>query len=85
VLLNSLLAEPVVEISAADAQKRGLAAGDKVRVKGARYEALLKLKTRSGSKAGVAFIDENFENIAVNRFFERGVFWTKVSIEKLNR
>jgi NADH-quinone oxidoreductase subunit G len=82
-LLNRLLQEPVVEINEAQAAELGLAAGDKVRVKGARYEAVLKLKTRRGSKAGVAFIDENFENIAVNRFFERGVFWTRVNIKKI--
>ena len=83
-LLNSLLKEPVVEISEEDAAALGLAGGDKVRVKGDRHQAVLTLKTRRGSKAGVVFIDENFENSAVNRFFARGVFRSKVSIKKLN-
>lgn len=82
-LLNSLLKEPVVEISRQDADAMDLADGDSVRVKSNRHEALLTLKTKIGSKSRVAFIDENFENVAVYRFFERGVFWVKVTIEKV--
>lgn len=82
-LLNRLLQEPVVEISQEDAAALGLADGEKVRVKGKRHEAALKLKTKRGSKTGVAFIDENFETVAVNRFFKSGVFWARVSIERL--
>ncbi|CAB1059937.1 NADH-ubiquinone oxidoreductase chain G (EC [Olavius sp. associated proteobacterium Delta 1] len=82
-LLNRLLQEPVVEISLEDATALGLAGGEKVRVKGNHYEAVLKLKTKRGSKSKVAFIDENFEKGAVNRFFASGVFWAKVSIYKI--
>ena len=82
-LLNSLLHEPVVEISLEDATVLGLAGGEKVRVRGNHHETVLKLKTKKGSKTKVAFIDENFENIAVNRFFARGVFRATVSIEKI--
>jgi predicted molibdopterin-dependent oxidoreductase YjgC len=82
-LLNSLLKNPVVEICQEDADALGLAGGQKVRVTANRHEAVLTLKTKRGSKSGVAFIDENFENIAANRFFERGVFRAKVSIEKI--
>ncbi|CAB1069021.1 hypothetical protein JY97_06240 [Alkalispirochaeta odontotermitis] len=82
-LLNSLLQEPTVEISQGDAVALNLADGDKVRVTGDRHEAVLRLKTKKGSIAKVAFIAENFESIAVNRFFPRGVFQAKVSIEKI--
>lgn len=82
-LLNSLLENPVVEICRDDADALGLAGGDKVRVVSNRHEAVLTLKTKRGSKSGVAFIDENFDNIAVNRFFEKGVFRAKVTIEKV--
>jgi NADH-quinone oxidoreductase subunit G len=82
-LLNSLLKNPVVEICQEDADALGLAGGEKVRVTANRHEAVLTLKTNRGSKSGVAFIDENFEDIAANRFFERGVFRTRVSIEKI--
>jgi len=82
-LLNSLLENPIVEICRDDADARGLADGDKVQVSSNRHEAVLTLKTKRGSIPGVAFIDENFEDIAVNRFFENGVFWAKVTIKKV--
>jgi NADH-quinone oxidoreductase subunit G len=82
-LLNSLLENPVVEISREDADALGLADGDLVRVSGKRQQAVLTLKTKRGSISRVAFIFENFENVAVNRFFERGVFRAGVRIEKL--
>jgi NADH-quinone oxidoreductase subunit G len=82
-ILNSLLKNPVVEISAEDAAGLGIASGDKVRVAGFRHQAELTLKTRPGSKNGVAFIAENFEDIAVNRFFEAGAFTARVRIAKL--
>jgi NADH-quinone oxidoreductase subunit G len=61
----------------------GLSGGEKVSVKGDRHETVLRLKTRRGSKNGVAFIAENWEEVAVNRFFEKGHFKTKVSITKV--
>jgi NADH-quinone oxidoreductase subunit G len=79
-ILNGLLKEPVAEISAADAAALGIASGAKVRVKGRRHEAVLTVKTRCGSKNGLVFIDENFENVAVNRFFQRGAFTAGVSL-----
>ncbi|RJQ80063.1 MAG: NADH dehydrogenase (quinone) subunit G [Desulfobacteraceae bacterium] len=81
-ILNSLLKEPVAEISAEDAAALGISSGEKIRVQGRRHEALLTLKTKRGSKNGVVFIDENFESVAVNRFFERGRFMAKVNIVK---
>jgi anaerobic selenocysteine-containing dehydrogenase len=79
-----LLKEPQVEISEEDAAALGLSNGAKVKVEGKRQTAVLALKTRRGSKTGVAFIAENFEDVAVNRFFERGRFKAKVSITKEN-
>jgi NADH-quinone oxidoreductase subunit G len=79
-ILNSLLKDPVVEISDEDAASLGLSSGQKVRVAGRRHQAVLTLKTRRGSKKRVAFIAENFEEIAVNRFFEEGGFTAKVRI-----
>ncbi len=81
-ILSGLLKDPIVEISDEDATEMGFSSGEKVRVKGSRHEAVLTLKTKRGSKNKVAFIDENFENVSVNRFFEKGVFLAKVSIEK---
>jgi NADH-quinone oxidoreductase subunit G len=58
-ILGGLLKEPVVEISEGDVAKLGLSGGEKVSVKGDRHETVLRLKTRRGSKNGVAFIAEN--------------------------
>ena len=82
-ILGGLLKEPVVEISAEDVAKLGLSGGEKVSVKGDRHETVLRLKTRRGSKNGVVFIAENWEDVAVNRFFEKGHFKAKVSITKV--
>jgi predicted molibdopterin-dependent oxidoreductase YjgC len=82
-ILGGLLKEPVVEISEQDATKLGLSSGEKVSVKGDRHEAVLRLITKRGSKNCVAFIAENFIEVAVNRFFEKGHFKAKVSITKV--
>ena len=81
-ILGGLPNEPVIEISEEDAAKLGLSSGEKVSVKGDRHETVLKLKTQRGSKNGVAFIAENWEDVAVNRFFEKGHFKAKVNISK---
>ena len=81
-ILGGLLKEPEVEISEEDAGNLGISSGEKVSVKGDRHETVLKLKTKRGSKNGVAYIAENFEDVAVNRFFEKGHFKAKVSITK---
>ena len=81
-ILGGLPRDPVVEISEEDAAKLGLSSGEKVSIKGDRHETVLKLKTKRGSKNGVAFIAENFKDVAVNRFFEKGHFKARVSITK---
>ena len=81
-ILTSLSKGAEVEISESDATALGLKAGDKVRVKGARYEAVVSLKTKKGSKPGVAFIAENYNEAPVNRFFKKGEGLPRVSITK---
>jgi len=80
--LIGLLKNAIVEISAEDASALGLTSGDKVRIKGRNYEAHATLHTRSGSKRGVAFIAENYDDVPVNRFFKRGEGVPRVSITK---
>ncbi len=82
-ILSGLLKDPVVEISSADASELGLSGGDKVRVKSDSCEAELLLATKSWSKNGVAFIAENFIDVPVNRFFEKGFSTAKVSITRV--
>jgi NADH-quinone oxidoreductase subunit G len=79
-ILKGLSKEATVEISTDDAESLGLSDGDRVKVKGRHYEAELSLKTKKGTKRGVAFIPENFEEVPVNRFFSRGEVIQSVSI-----
>ena len=71
-ILNSLLVDPVVEISDVDAAALGLKSGEKVVVKGDHASFLFILRTRKGTRSGVAFIAENYADAPVNRFFRRG-------------
>ncbi len=80
VSLTGLLNAAVVEISAEDAALHGLRPGGKVVVKGAHYEAVMTLNVRQGSKKGVAFIAENYQDAPVNRFFIKGVAIPMVAI-----
>lgn len=82
-ILNELLKEPVVEISEADALELGFNSGEKVRVKGKHFEAVLSLRTKRGTKKGVAFIPENFSAVAVARFFRPGSGAARVSLTRL--
>ena len=71
-----------MEISEADASELGLKNGDKVRVKGTNFEAQMTLITKKGTKSGVAFIAENFDEAPVNRYFRRGQGIPRVDIIK---
>jgi NADH-quinone oxidoreductase subunit G len=80
--LLGLLKGAVVEISDEDASELGLKNGDKVRVKGTNFEAQMTLLTKKGTKSGVAFIAENFDEAPVNRYFRRGRGIPRVDIIK---
>jgi predicted molibdopterin-dependent oxidoreductase YjgC len=82
-ILKGLLKDATVEISTEDANSLGLSDGDKVKVKGRHYEAELSVKTKKGTRRGVAFIAENFEQVPVNRFFRRGEVIQRVNITPL--
>jgi NADH-quinone oxidoreductase subunit G len=82
-ILKGLLKEATVEISAEDAETLGVKQGDRVKVKGMHYEAELSVKTKKGTKKGVAFIAENYEQVPANRFLRRGEAIARVSITPL--
>ena len=81
--MAGLLSAAVIEISEEDADALGFKNGDKVRVRGAVYEARMTLRTRKGSRKGVAFVAENFEDAPVARFFKRGGGAPRVSITRI--
>lgn len=82
-ILKGLSKEATVEISSEDAEKLGVKEGDRVKVKGMHYEAELPVKTKRGTRSGVAFIAENYEQVPVNRFLRRGEPLQRVSITPL--
>jgi NADH-quinone oxidoreductase subunit G len=83
--LLGLIKSATVEISEEDAARLGLISGEKVRVKGKNHTVVATLKTGRGSKNGVAFIPESFEDAEVNRFFKRGEGVPMVSITRANQ
>lgn len=81
--LLALMKDAIVEISEKDAETLGLSSGEKVKVKGRNFEAVMSLRTRKGSISGLAFIPENFDEVPVNMFHKRGEGGQKVSITRL--
>ncbi len=81
-ILNRLLTDSVVELSDVDAKELGLKPGDRVVVKGEHNSFLFILRTRKGTRSGVAFIAENYADTPVNRYFRRSDRLPLVSIKK---
>lgn len=81
-ILSGLLKEAVVEVSAEDAARLGLKSGEKVRVKGGGYEAVLTLTTKAGTRSGVAFIAENYLDVHVVKLFGKGSHLGRVEISR---
>ncbi|MFQ5585883.1 MAG: NADH-quinone oxidoreductase subunit NuoG [Thermodesulfobacteriota bacterium] len=81
-ILVSLLSEGFVEMSAEDAQPLGIRDGDQVAVEGREYKTTASIKVVRGSRKGVIFIPENFDNLPVNRFFKVGEEIPRVRILK---
>jgi NADH-quinone oxidoreductase subunit G len=70
--LRDILSEAIVEMNEEDAKAMGISKGDKVKVKGERYEAILTAHINRRSVRGVVFIPENFTDVPVNMFFTKG-------------
>jgi predicted molibdopterin-dependent oxidoreductase YjgC len=81
-ILSKLLKEATVEISEEDASRLGLRSGEKVRVNGGGYQAVMTLTTKDGTRNGVAFIAENYNDVRVSRFFARGAQAASVEITR---
>lgn len=78
--LREILADAFVEISEQDARELGINEGDKVKVKGKTYEAIVPVRINNGSMKGVVFIPENFTDVPVNRFFSTGERFPRVNV-----
>lgn len=82
--LLEMLPEAIVEINEEDAREIGVGKGDKVKVKGKKYEATVTVRINKGSMRGVVFIPENFTNVPANMFFTKGEGYPRVKILPLN-
>lgn len=80
-ILTGLSSEASVELSAEDAEELNLSPGDKVNVSGNGYAATLAVRVKKGTMRGVAFIAENFTDVPVNRFYQRGKVLAGVKIK----
>ncbi len=80
--LLGLLKGSQIEIGEEDAISLNVGSGEKVKVRGADFEAVFSVKVVRGTRRGVAFIGENFEDAPVNRFFKRGDRLPAISITK---
>jgi len=78
--LRDILSEAIVEISEEDAKDLRVGKGDKVAVKGERYEATLTVHVNKRSAKGVVFIPENFTDVRVNMFFTKGEGLPRVKV-----
>ena len=79
-ILRDILSEAIVEISEEDAKDMKVGKGDKVAVKGERYEATLTVHVNKRSAKGVVFIPENFTDVRVNMFFTKGEGLPRVKV-----
>ncbi len=70
-LLKGLLGKPIIEMSALDAKELDMNIGDLVTVRGNGFEADFVLRIKEGTPRGVIFMPENYQEIAVNKFYER--------------
>ncbi len=82
--LRDILPEAVVEMNEEDAKAMGVSKGDKVKVKGDRYEATLTAHINKRSVRGVVFIPENFTDVPVNMFFTKGKGFPRVKVLPLS-
>ena len=84
-ILVSLLGVGYAEICAEDAETVGVKDGDQVAVEGLHHKMTVKVKVVRGSRRGVIFIPENFDNLPVNRFFKVGEGIPRVKVGKSGR
>jgi NADH-quinone oxidoreductase subunit G len=84
-ILVSLLGVGYAEICAEDAETVGVKDGDQVAVEGLHHKMTVKVKVVKGSRRGVIFIPENFDNLPVNRFFKVGEGIPRVKVVRSGR
>ncbi|GAU86842.1 NADH-ubiquinone oxidoreductase chain G [Bosea sp. BIWAKO-01] len=79
-ILNTVAADPYVEMSAQDAAQRGLSEGERVVVRSARGELTAELKLNGHFPRGLVFVPENYRTLHLNSLMRRGEYPCPVEI-----
>ncbi|QEL22186.1 NADH-quinone oxidoreductase subunit NuoG [Bosea sp. F3-2] len=83
-ILNTVAADPYVEMGAQDAAHLGLSEGDQVVVRSACGELTAQLKLNKHFPAGLVFIPENYRALHLNSLMRRGEYPCPVEVQKAN-
>lgn len=81
-ILNTVAADPYVEMSAQDAAQRGLSDRDQVVVRSAQGELTAQLKVNRHFPGGLVFVPENYRNLRLNSLMRRGEYPCLVEVHK---
>ena len=81
-ILNTVAADPYVEVSAQDAAQRGLSDRDQVVVRSAQGELTAQLKVNRHFPGGLVFVPENYRNLRLNSLMRRGEYPCLVEVHK---
>ena len=81
-ILNSIAPDPFVEMSAADAARRGLADRDQVVVRSAHGALTAELRINRRFPAGLVFVPENYRALRLNSLMRRGEYPVPVEADK---
>ncbi len=81
-ILNTVAADPYVEMSARDAAQLGLSDCDQVVVRSAQGELRAQLKVNKHFPGGLVFVPENYRNLRLNSLMRRGEYPCLVEVHK---
>ncbi|KQW66596.1 NADH-quinone oxidoreductase subunit NuoG [Ensifer sp. Root127] len=82
-ILNTVAADPYVEMSERDAAQLGLADGDHVAVRSTQGELRAQLKINRHFPSGLVFVPENYRDLRLNSLMRQGEYPCPVEVEKV--
>ncbi|OCP20558.1 MULTISPECIES: NADH-quinone oxidoreductase subunit NuoG [unclassified Ensifer] len=82
-ILNTVAADPYVEMSARDAAQLGLADRDHVVVRSTQGELRAQLKVNRHFPRGLVFVPENYRDLRLNSLMRQGEYPCPVEVERV--
>lgn len=82
-ILNTVAADPYVEMSARDAAQLGLSDRDHVVVRSTQGELRAQLKVNRHFPRGLVFVPENYRDLRLNSLMRQGEYPCPVEVEKV--